>query len=171
MSDAEEVQFKEFFSLILVILAGLAILFLVVALMISRTQPDYAPPGMTEAEAAAQLVAPTGEVNMGGPQIAEGSAAGAEESAGGGASELEGGAEVYDAVCASCHQGGVAGAPATDATDDWSERLDSQGLDTLYENAINGINAMPPRGGNSALSDEQVQQAVDYILDESGVEQ
>jgi cytochrome c5 len=152
-------------------LAGLAILFLVVALVIGGTQPDYAPPGMTEAEAAAQRVAPTGQVNMGGPQIAEASAAGAEESAGGGASELEGGAEVYDAVCASCHQGGVAGAPVIDATAEWSGRLGERGLDTLYDHAINGFNAMPARGGNSALSDEQVQQAVDYILGEAGVQQ
>ncbi len=171
MSDAEEVQFKELFSLILAALAGLAVLFLVVALIIGRSQPDYVPSGMTPTEAVAQRIAPTGEVNMGGPQIAESSAAAEEASAGGGASELETAAEVYDAVCASCHANGVAGAPVSDDAAAWRERMSSRGLETLYDHAINGFNAMPPRGGNSALSDEQVQQAVDYILNEAGVQQ
>lgn len=171
MSDAEEVQFKEYFSLILAGLAGLAILLLVVALVLGSAQPDYVPPGMTESEAVAQRVEPSGEVNMGGPQIAESSAAADEQSAGGGASELETAAQVYDAVCASCHANGVAGAPATDNASEWRERLSARGLDTLYDHAINGFNAMPARGGNSSLSDEQVEQAVEYILGEAGVQQ
>jgi cytochrome c5 len=122
---------------------------------------------MTAEEAVAQRVAPVGEVNMGGPKVAEASQAAAEES-GGGASELSGGAEVYDAVCASCHAQGVAGAPQT-GDDVWQQRLDDNGLQTLYDNAINGIGAMPAKGGMSSLSDEQVQQAVDYILGEAGL--
>lgn len=171
MSDAEEAQFKELFSVILAALAGLAILFIVIALFISGSNGTYVPAGMTEEEAVAQRVAPEGEVNMGGPKIAEASQAAAEESGGGdSASALETGADVYDAVCASCHAQGVAGAPETGATDVWQQRLDSGGMQGLYDNAINGVGSMPPKGGNTSLSDEQVQTAVDHILEESGLE-
>jgi cytochrome c5 len=125
---------------------------------------------MTAEEAVAQRVAPVGEVNMGGPKVAEASQAAADDSGGGGASALETGAEIYDAVCSSCHAQGIAGAPQTGTTDVWQQRLDDGGLQTLYDNAINGINAMPAKGGMSSLSNEQVQQAVDYILGESGLE-
>lgn len=172
MSDAEEVAFREMFSLVLAALVGLAILFLVIALIIAGgNSQKYVPAGMTEEEALAERIAPVGKVNMDGPQVAE-----ADEDAAGGGEEgagddsLETAAQVYDEVCAACHAEGVAGAPATDATDTWEERVADDGVDTLYDHAINGFNAMPPRGGNSALSDEQVQSAVDYILDEAGVE-
>lgn len=172
MSDAEEAQFKELFSIILVALAGLALLFLVMGLIIGGSNGTYVPAGMTKEEAIAQRVQPVGEVNLGGPKVAEASAGGGGDSAdaGGGASELAGGAEVYDAVCASCHAQGVAGAPQTGTTDVWQQRLDEDGLQALYDSAINGLGAMPPKGGMGSLSDEQVQQAVDYILGESGLE-
>lgn len=174
MSDAEEVQFKELFSIILAALAGLAVLFLVMALIIGGSEgTTYVPAGMTDEEAVAQRVEPVGEVNMGGPKTAEASGGGGggdTADAGGGASDLAGGAEVYDAVCASCHAQGVAGAPQTSATDAWQQRLDERGLETLYDHAINGFNGMPAKGGMSSLSEEQVQQAVDYILGEAGLE-
>ncbi len=169
MSDAEEAQFKELFSVILAALAGLAILFIVIALFLGGSTGTYVPAGLTQEEAVAQRVQPIGEVNMGGPKIAEASQAAAEES-GGGASELETGAQVYDAVCASCHAQGIAGAPQTGTTDVWQQRVDGDGVQALYDNAINGLGAMPPKGGMTSLSDEQVQQAVDFILGESGLE-
>lgn len=170
MSDAEEAQFKELFSVILAALAGLAILFVVIALFISGSTGTYVPAGMTAKEAIAQRVEPVGEVNMGGPKVAEASQAAAEESGGGGgASALETGAQVYDAVCASCHAQGIAGAPQTGATDAWQQRLDSGGLQALYDSAINGVGAMPPKGGMTSLSNEQVQKAVNYILGEAGL--
>ncbi len=176
MSDAEEVQFKELFSIILAALAGLAVLFLVMALIIGGSEgTTYVPAGMTEEEAVAQRVEPVGEVNMGGPKTAEASSGGgggdaADAGGGGGGSDLASGAEVYDAVCASCHAQGVAGAPQTGAADAWQQRLDQRGLETLYDHAINGFNGMPAKGGMSSLSEEQVQQAVDYILGEAGLE-
>jgi cytochrome c5 len=36
-------------------------------------------------------------------------------------------------------------------------------MDKLYDAAINGLNAMPPKGGSSA-SDEVVKAAVDYMV-------
>jgi cytochrome c5 len=68
---------------------------------------------------------------------------------------------VYNNVCSACHNAGVAGAPIPGST--MNERAD-KGLDTLVHNAINGLNVMPPRGGNPDLTDEQVQAAVEYML-------
>lgn len=74
---------------------------------------------------------------------------------------------IYTQTCAACHSTGVAGAPKTDEADDWADRLD-KGLDALVDSAINGLGAMPPRGGNSSLSDEAVRHAVVYMANQAG---
>lgn len=68
---------------------------------------------------------------------------------------------IYDNVCSACHSAGVAGAPVPGGT--MNERA-GKGLETLVSNAINGLNVMPPRGGNSDLTDEQVRAATEYML-------
>ena len=76
------------------------------------------------------------------------------------------GEEVYNQACGSCHNTGIAGAPKLGDSETWSQRLD-QGKDTLYSSAINGKGTMPPKGGQSGLSDAEVKAAVDYILEKS----
>lgn len=73
------------------------------------------------------------------------------------------GSMIYDNACATCHANGVAGAPEMVASA-WSGRLD-KGTEMLISNAINGIGAMPARGGRADLSDEQVAVSVTYMLD------
>lgn len=75
------------------------------------------------------------------------------------------GAAAYE-TCATCHASGVAGAPMIGDTAAWAERL-KKGIDTLYSNALNGIGAMPAKGGSSQLSDNTVKAGVDYILEQS----
>jgi len=80
------------------------------------------------------------------------------------------GDEVYNSSCAACHGAGVAGAPKVGDAAGWADRI-AQGIDSLYENAINGIQGsagiMPAKGGNASLSDGSVQAAVDYMLEQS----
>jgi len=73
------------------------------------------------------------------------------------------GKEVYDKACTSCHTTGLAGAPKFGDKNSWIKRI-AKGEHTLISNAMNGINVMPPRGGRSELSDEEVKMAVRYML-------
>ncbi|MGH8854536.1 MAG: c-type cytochrome, partial [Telluria sp.] len=80
---------------------------------------------------------------------------------------LQAGAAVYAAVCASCHDGGLAGAPKTGDAASWSARL-GQGYDTLVKHAIEGLRAMPAKGGNPDLDNVEVARAVVFMTNKSG---
>jgi cytochrome c5 len=69
---------------------------------------------------------------------------------------------IYTSVCGVCHATGAAGAPIP-GSPVMAERS-SKGLDMLTQNAINGINAMPAKGGRADLSDEQVRVIVEYMM-------
>ncbi|MFK5971023.1 MAG: c-type cytochrome [Candidatus Marithrix sp.] len=73
------------------------------------------------------------------------------------------GKDIYDMTCKSCHIVGIAGAPKIAEKKDWQQRI-PKGEDVLVQNAIKGINIMPPKGGNSDLTDEEVKLAVQYML-------
>jgi cytochrome c5 len=73
------------------------------------------------------------------------------------------GKAVYESTCIACHGIGVANAPKFGDKKAWAPHI-MHGVDHLYENAIKGINAMPPRGGNLTLSDADVRAAVDFML-------
>jgi cytochrome c5 len=99
----------------------------------------------------------------GSPDVAE-----AEESPS--AETLAAGERVYPSLCPACHAAGVAGAPKMGDAGAWAPRID-KGVDTLVNNAINGMQGdtgvMPPKGGNPGLSDEEVEAAVRYMVEES----
>ena len=80
---------------------------------------------------------------------------------------LQAGDAVYTAVCAACHSTGAAGAPKTGVAGDWTPRL-AQGYDTLIKHAIEGIRAMPAKGGNPDLDNVEVERAVVYMANQSG---
>ena len=75
------------------------------------------------------------------------------------------GATVYGAVCQTCHTGGLLGSPILGDAGAWGPRI-AKGTDTLYTHAINGFNAMPAKGG-ADIPDEEVQNAVDYMISEA----
>ena len=83
--------------------------------------------------------------------------------AGAAAAAPSGGEGVYKAACVACHAAGVAGAPKLGDKAAWSKRL-ATGKAALYEHAIKGFNAMPAKGGNTALSDADVKAAVDFLV-------
>lgn len=77
---------------------------------------------------------------------------------------------VYMNFCAPCHASGVAGAPKVGDKAGWAPRL-KRGEKELTANAIKGFQGaagfMPARGGNSALSDAEVANAVAYMVSQS----
>lgn len=73
------------------------------------------------------------------------------------------GQAAYKAACAECHDKGSDGAPVTSRPEDWQERSDLwEGV--LFEHARKGYIDMPPKGGNPATSDYDVNAAAEYML-------
>lgn len=76
------------------------------------------------------------------------------------------GADVYASSCAACHSTGAAGAPKLGDAAAWGPRA-AKGLDALLANALNGINAMPPKGMCMDCSDDEIKDAVMHMVDNS----
>eukprot|EP01155_Anaeramoeba_flamelloides_P024958 Anaeramoba_flamelloidesa811802_173.p2 GENE.a811802_173~~a811802_173.p2 ORF type:complete len:373 (-),score=47.04 a811802_173:351-1469(-) len=76
------------------------------------------------------------------------------------------GAANYEMYCAGCHADGVAGAPKVGETEAWSDIV-AQSMETTLSNAINGKGAMPPKGGAMDLTDEQIKEIVEHMINES----
>ena len=74
---------------------------------------------------------------------------------------------VFNTNCAVCHTTGAAGAPKVGDKAAWSARI-SQGFETLHSHALNGIRAMPAKGGNASLPDADLVNAVGYLFTEAG---
>ena len=76
------------------------------------------------------------------------------------------GATIYQNLCGGCHTAGVGGAPKL-LSAEWNARI-AQGMDVLHQHAIEGYQGtsgfMPPKGGNPALTDEQVVATVDWMV-------
>ena len=79
-----------------------------------------------------------------------------------GAKSADAGKKTFETVCTACHGTGVLGAPKFGDKAAWAPRI-ATGLDTLHNSALHGKNAMPPKGGNLALTDADVTAAVDYM--------
>ena len=77
------------------------------------------------------------------------------------------GKEVVDAVCAACHASGKDKAPRIGDAKAWAERA-SQGLTALTAHALTGIRDMPAHGGNSGVSDIEIERAITYMVNRSG---
>jgi len=79
------------------------------------------------------------------------------------------GEEVVTAVCSMCHAAGLMGSPKIGDKSAWSPRI-SLGYDTLVKHAIEGIRSMPAKGGNPALTENEVARAVVYMANQSGAD-
>jgi cytochrome c5 len=85
-------------------------------------------------------------------------AAGATQSA----DASQAGKALYMQVCQACHAAGVLNAPKFGDKEAWAPRLKDP-MDTVYNYALHGKGAMPPKGGSTA-SDADVKAAVDYMV-------
>ena len=78
------------------------------------------------------------------------------------AATLAVGETIYKQSCFACHDTGAAGAPKRGDKAAWAPRI-ATGQAALYQAALKGMNAMPPRG-SSGGSDAEIKAAVDYLV-------
>ena len=97
----------------------------------------------------AERLKPVGELAIAGPKV------------------LLTGDKVYESLCQTCHAAGLAGAHKFGDTTAWAKVI-AQGQATTVAHAITGIRAMPPRGGNPDLTDEEVAGAVVHMANKAG---
>jgi cytochrome c5 len=164
-----DLVFLKHFSQVIAFLVAVTIALILLGLYFNSTKPPEVNPAAEAATLA--RISPVGAVyagSTGAAAQAQAAAAAAEAAKGqvayGGT--LDGG-EIYGQLCTGCHTAGVAKAPKLEKAA-WTARI-AQGVETLHAHAINGYNGpdggmMPARGGNPALSDEQVIATVDWML-------
>jgi len=160
-------------QLIIVVLLAFIIPVLVIVMLaqMATSGKSQSENSAAAEEAVAQRLKPAGEVvvdpNAPPPAPAEtvavAVAPGATPAAAAPASSAGKGKSVYDTSCAACHTAGVAGAPKTGDKAAWASRLKT-GNSALVAAVVKGKGAMPPKGGNMSLSDDDIQAAVDYML-------
>ncbi|MDP3087091.1 MAG: c-type cytochrome [Methylotenera sp.] len=155
-NDHNEYKGSTFWQLIIVI-PGTILAFTLIISLIAKSFSD-APPATVEPAAA---VSSQVEENIKPVATVEIAAADA------GPHVDKSGEEVVTAVCGMCHTAGLMNAPKIGDKGQWAPR-NAQGYDTLVSNAINGIRTMPPKGGNAALSDSEVANAVVFMANASG---
>ena len=73
------------------------------------------------------------------------------------------GAATYQQACVACHMTGAAGAPKLEDKAAWAPRI-ALGKDVLYKSVLEGKGAMPPKAGQTQLSDDEIKAAVDYMV-------
>ncbi|WP_206202934.1 c-type cytochrome [Thioalkalivibrio sp. XN8] len=177
MTAEEDRKFFDTFMLVLGALVVISIgIFILANSMAARTQEVHIKEDPAFQQRNVGRIRPVGQVAVAGadnseirdpggprPALAAAPAAAAQPAA-----DLTG-EDVYKVACTACHGAGIAGAPKTGAVAAWEPRL-AQGMDTLVTHAIEGFQGeagyMPPRGGLSSLTDEQVRDAVQYMVDQ-----
>ncbi|MEG3193214.1 c-type cytochrome [Lysobacter sp. D1-1-M9] len=164
-----DLEFLKKFSLVIGFLVLVTLGLMVGAYILHRSLPQEVHPIV--AQRTQNRIAPVGAVYAGSTGAAAQAAATATAAAAAAAQVAYGGTldgqVIYNNLCAGCHNSGAGGAP-TLAQAQWTARLD-QGTETLHRHAIDGFTGsagvMPAKGGNPALTDEQVIASVDWMLE------
>ena len=79
------------------------------------------------------------------------------------------GEEVFNTVCTACHTAGILNAPKIDDKAAWEPRA-AKGLQGLLAASINGLNQMPAKGGNPSLTEQELSDAITYMLGKAGID-
>ena len=172
MSQAQDAKFFRNYALVIGVLAVMILVFFTLAQIIGS---DETASRQQRAAEVAERTAPEGKVNIAG-QAATATPAPAAAAPGSASVTVTGdetGKRVYSGLCITCHgqfngSGGVPNVPHFGDKAAWAPRI-SQGKPVLYEHALKGFtgaSGMPmlPKGGNPALTDDEVKATVDFIL-------
>lgn len=164
-----DLEFMKRFSALIAGMMVFTVVLILFALYLHSQRPtEPNPEQQARVEARIQPVGgvyagETGRAAMLAAQEAARAAAATQVAYGG---TLDGG-EIYARLCGACHNSGAGGAPMMNRAA-WTSRID-QGFEVLVQHSIDGFQGdygvMPPRGGNPALTDEQVEVTVRWMLD------
>jgi len=168
VSKADDIFWREFG----VVLTAL-VLFTVIVFFTARTIGANTFEMMRNSpQAVLDRIQPIGQVRVGesGQQVAAAApdATAMEKTAAAPDAGGKSGEAIYNGVCMACHAAGVAGAPKIGDKAAWEPRV-AQGMDALVASSIKGKGAMPPKGGNTSLSDAEIRNAVEYMLQQAGL--
>ena len=164
-----DLDFLKKFSLVIVLLMTITLGLILLAHALQGVLPHEPSPQAAQAQRA--RIAPAGAVYAGATGMAQQAAATAAAAAAAASQVAYGGttdgAVIYQNLCTGCHTSGAGNAPTLDKAH-WTSRI-AQGTDVLHKHAIEGYTGpdggvMPPKGGNPALTDEQVIATVDWML-------
>ena len=164
MSSEKDRVFFYNYSIVIGLLAVMIIIFLVLALYLGVDEDAIALKQSTKVSAN---TVPVGVVNL-LDEDAEAVEAATVATVAAIEEPLDMGLRVYNGLCISCHNG-LPNIPKVGDKAAWESRI-AQGMALLYEHSIKGfisdggLIAMPPKGGNMNLTDEEVKAAVDYMV-------
>lgn len=162
--------FMRHFAMMIAALAGIAVLLIVIGSIIYAYQPSEQT--HVQAQEASERIMPIGGDYAGSTgraamqaQAAAAAKAAASQVAYGGTTD---GKTIFGQLCTTCHSTGAAGAPKITDKAAWAPRI-AEGIDTLVKHAIDGYtgpdgNHMPAKGGNPALTDQQIEATVKWMV-------
>ena len=164
-----DLEFLKHFSMVIAFLAAVTLGLILFAHHLNGTVQRAPDPAAKQR--VLDRIAPTGQVYAGATGAAAqaealkaAAAAAASQVAYGGTTD---GKTIFGNLCHACHETGAGGAPMLTDKPHWASRL-AQGEETLVKHAIEGYTGtagmMPAKGGNPALSDEQVKATVDWMI-------
>ncbi len=164
-------KFFDMYSLVIGVLAIFALGILVLAMKMSDLTQGLYTSDVEEYQAAVEdRIRPFGQVYLPGEESAASAPLVTEALHAEPVATALSGPQVYNEACIACHGSGIGGAPVVGDVGVWAERI-AQGSATLYEHAIDGFTGttgfMPPKGARMDLSDEEINDAVDYMVSES----
>ena len=151
---------KQFATVFVAVLAGLAILAVILYLIAGYLTEDVAT--YKPEEVILENIKPVGQVNIAGETKQE--VVVAEDAAV--PEEPMSGEQIFQSKCIACHGTGVAGAPKLGDAAAWAPRI-AKGIDNLLNNAVNGLNAMPPKGTCMNCSEDDLRAAIEYMVSQS----
>ncbi len=165
-------KFFDMYSLVIGVLAAFALAIFVLAMKMSDLTQGVYTRDTTEFQAAVEeRIRPVGQVYLPGEEQAAAAPTVETLPEPDPVATAMTGPQVYNAACNACHGNGVGGAPITGDVAEWAPRI-AQGIDVLNDHAINGfdgdaVTPMLAKGGRADLSDQEVIDAVAYMVEES----
>lgn len=141
-------------SALVTLLGGIVILLTVLFLLVKLATSGYYSDVEESTQTATETrIMPVGNITMGdGTPVGERT-----------------GEQIFNKICIQCHAADsiVPDSPKVTHNAEWAPRI-AQGLDTLFNHALNGFNAMPAKGGAADLTDDELKRAIVFMTNQSG---